>query len=90
VNEKFGEEAVFVKKEFLSWNDGVFELRPEFDTQRKVEQYFNHQPKSETNQLLKGGLFDLISNVIFFVEEDTHNQQFIFELIWIKPFPSGI
>ena len=80
VNEKFGEDAVFVKKEFLSWNDGVFELKPGFDTQRKVEQYFSRQPKSETNQLIKCGLFDLISNVIFFVEDGTQNQQFHFRI----------
>ncbi|MEO5890412.1 MAG: 4-alpha-glucanotransferase, partial [Ferruginibacter sp.] len=41
VNEKFGREAFYVKENFLFWNDGGFQLKPGFDTQRKVEQYFS-------------------------------------------------
>ena len=80
VNERFGKEAGYVKESFLQWVDGTFELKPEFDTQRKVERYFSHLPESDINNNLKFGLFDLISNVIFFEEEDSNMQQFHFRI----------
>lgn len=80
VNERFGSQAGYVKETFLYWIDGLFELKPEFDTQRKVEQYFNQLPVSDTNHFIKYGLFDLISNVIFFEEEGGNMQQFHFRI----------
>jgi len=80
VHEKFGEEAGYVKEHFLFWLDGSFQLKPDFDTQRKVEQFFNQQPHSDKNNFIKYGLFDLISNVVFFEEEGSHMQQFHFRI----------
>jgi 4-alpha-glucanotransferase len=80
VNERFGAEASYIKEQFLIWIDGIFQLKPEFDTQRKVEQYFKHQPLSERNTFIQSGLFDLISNVIFFEEEGSQSQQFHFRI----------
>jgi len=80
VNERLGAEAGYVKEQFLIWIDGIFQLKPEFDTQRKVEQYFKHQPLSERNSFIQFGLFDLISNVIFFEEEGSQSQQFHFRI----------
>jgi 4-alpha-glucanotransferase len=80
VNERFGAEANYVKDNFLFWSEGSFQLKPEFDTQRKVEQYFNHQPKSTLFDVIKSGLFDLISNVIFFEEEGSGMQQLHFRI----------
>lgn len=80
VNERFGNEANYVKETFLDWNGSVFDLKPAFDTQRKVEDYFNQLADSEVNQFIKYGLFDLISNVILFEEEGSQMQQFHFRI----------
>ncbi|MEP7144566.1 MAG: 4-alpha-glucanotransferase [Ferruginibacter sp.] len=80
VNERFGAEAAYVKDHFLFWNDGSFQIKPDFDTQRKVEHYFNGLPETTRNHLVKYGLFDMISNVIFFEEEGSQMQQFHFRI----------
>ena len=80
VNERFGEAAGYVKEHFLFWNDGIFHIKPDFDTQRKVEQYFKQQTDSAYNQLLKNGLFDMISNVILIEDEGSDMHQFHFRI----------
>ncbi|MEP6677078.1 MAG: 4-alpha-glucanotransferase, partial [Ferruginibacter sp.] len=80
VNERFSVEAPYVKDHFLFWNDGTFQLKPDFDTQRKVEHYFSRLPDSPQNHLIKYGLFDMISNVIFFEEEGSQMQQYHFRI----------
>jgi 4-alpha-glucanotransferase len=72
INTLFGEDAGYVKNNFLNTD----ELKPEFDTQRKVENYFIEHP--EAGEKIKLGLFDLISNVILFEEENSQGQQFHF------------
>jgi 4-alpha-glucanotransferase len=47
--------------------DGLYKLKEEFSTQRKIEKYFNDQ--QETGIEIKQGLFDLLSNVILIEEE---------------------
>ena len=78
VQERFGSEAAYVKQTFLNWGDGSFELKEEYNTQKKVEQYFNGLADSEANNFIKLGLYDLISNVIFFEEDGSQMQQFHF------------
>jgi 4-alpha-glucanotransferase len=75
LNEKFGEQAAEVKEKYLTY-DGFdhFVMKDEFDTQRKVEQYF----ADKDDQQLKEGLFDLISNVILFEEEGSGGTRFHF------------
>ena len=80
VDERFGGEAGHVKHHFLNHSYDGYELKPEFDTQRKVEKYFEGQPDTDTNRFIKFGLFDLISNVIFFEEEGSQMQQFHFRI----------
>ena len=80
VEERFGSNATLIKENFLTWDDGTFELKPAFDTQRKVESYFNEQPFNADNDLIKEGLFDLISNVIFWEEEGAQMQQYHFRI----------
>jgi 4-alpha-glucanotransferase len=70
----FGEEADHVKEHFL---DG-YELKEAFNTQRKVENYF--AAANDSDNPVKFGLFDLISNVILFEQEGTHKQQFHFRI----------
>jgi len=65
LREIFAGEAEFVRKTFLNpTSPGHFALKPEFATQRRVENYFAEQKSNERNAKLKIGLFDLISNVI--------------------------
>ena len=80
IYEKFNDQTNFVKDNFLSWNEGAWELKPAFDTQKKVEQYFNTQPLSDINKNIQYGLFDLISNVLLFEEEGSQMQQFHFRI----------
>lgn len=42
---------------------GTYQLKPEFDTQRKVEAWFAAQDKADPQ--LQQGLYDLLTNVIF-------------------------
>jgi 4-alpha-glucanotransferase len=80
INEIFGVQADFVKANFLFFEDAIFKLLPNFDTQRKVANHFQQLPQTTENQLLMCGLFELISNVIFFEEEESQAQQFHFRI----------
>jgi 4-alpha-glucanotransferase len=63
--EIFGEHSAEVRSTFLNADKGgTFSLKPEFATQRQVENYFAKQEKRDS--LLEAGVFDLISNVILF------------------------
>ena len=68
----FGEEVNYIKEHFLHNN----ELKETFNTQRKVENYFAQQ--NDSNNKIKYGLFNLISNVILFEEENSQGQKFHF------------
>lgn len=80
VDQSFGEQAAFVKTHFLQKNErGGYDLKPPFDTQRKVEAYFNGDP--ETAGLLKQGLFDLLTNVLLYEEPGSDKEQFHFRIL---------
>ena len=79
INEKilrklFGKKLATVKKIFFE--DG--ELKETFNTQRKVEAYFEKQKNPDA--YIKQGLFDLLSNVILFEEENSNGQKFHFRI----------
>ena len=81
LTETFGENNSKVVEQFLSdSSDGTYELLPDFDTQRKVEQYFSGQEKDTLNDKLKEGLFSLISNVILLEEENSNGTEFHFRI----------
>lgn len=80
INEKFAEQADYVKTNFLFFEESVFKLLPNFDTQRKVQQHFQQLSQTAENLMLMNGLFDLISNVIFFEEEGSLAKQFHFRI----------
>jgi len=57
-------------KSFLQHKDKFhFQFRPEFDTQKKIEEYFSHQPQHEDNLNLKQVLFNLQSNVLLWKDD---------------------
>jgi 4-alpha-glucanotransferase len=80
--EVFGNEyADTVRSQFLTPNKfSGYDLLPAFATQRQVETYFNGLPESSCNEKLKSGLYDLISNVLFFEQEGSRGQEFHFRI----------
>ncbi|MFI5130448.1 MAG: 4-alpha-glucanotransferase [Chitinophagales bacterium] len=82
LTEVLGNEyAETVRSQFLSPNKfSGYDLLPEFSTQRQVEAYFSTLPESSCNEKLKQGLYDLISNVIFFEQEGSRGQEFHFRI----------
>ncbi len=79
LQDVFGAEAERVKGEFLVADaTGRLSLKPEFNTQQKVERHFAGLDSCEVNRKLKEGLFDLISNVILFEIEGSQGSEFHF------------
>ena len=65
LNRIFGEKADRVKETFVQHcHDDIYEMRSEFDTQRKVEVYFAERKDEESRNICEG-LYTLISNVLF-------------------------
>jgi 4-alpha-glucanotransferase len=77
LNELFGADAGMVKTDYLDLNNGMLSLKEEFDTQRKVEAFFEQTGGA---QHLKEGLFNLISNVIVFEEAESNGSRFHFRI----------
>lgn len=70
LNTLFGERSEEVRRIFVQHiHDDLYEMRPEFDTQRKVEAYFEGKHK-EADVQLKEGLYSLISDVLFIPDRD--------------------
>ena len=65
LDRMFGERAPMVKDTYLDHaHDDIWRMKPEFDTQRKVEQAF--AGTTDQDQMnLRDGLYALISNVLF-------------------------
>lgn len=78
LNWTFGDLASHVKENFLeAAQHGQYNLRQQFNTQRKVDEYFKKN-KSENAEEIRSGLFDLISNIILFEETSFGGQKFHF------------
>ncbi len=66
----FGERADEVRSTFVQHlHHDIYAMRPEFDTQRKVEAYFADKT-DEDNTNMKEGIYALISNVLFIADRD--------------------
>ena len=79
LSEQFGYDDSFVKNNFLNnAGYGNYSLKEEFNTQQKVEKYFSEKESNYFNSRMRLGLFDLISNVIFFEEEGSNATAFHF------------
>jgi len=83
----FKERAEEVKDKYLHWtSDGLYQLMPEYDTQRKIEAWYEKEEKKlkEENgadeealiQLasLRDGLYALVSNVLFLHDRQDANK----------------
>jgi 4-alpha-glucanotransferase len=70
LEEIFGTDSAAVRREFLeAHSSGLYLLKPEFTTQRQVENYFTTRKPEDRSARIKIGLFDLISNVILLEAE---------------------
>lgn len=79
--ELFGDQQFHVKEQFLiRQEDGSWALSPMYDTQQKVEQYFEGLGKDSYAPRLKEGLMELIANVILFEEPGSQGHQFHFRI----------
>lgn len=73
----FGEKAEAATEQFLQKNNrGTFDLKAEFNTQRKIAAWMDAHP--EYPDWMRQKLFDLISNVIFFEEPGSGEKAFHF------------
>lgn len=81
IDEILGDLGNKIRASFLIRKEqGLYDLRPEFDTQKKVEKFIEELEHDEDTDRLKQGLFDLISNVILFEEEGSDGKQFHFRI----------
>jgi 4-alpha-glucanotransferase len=81
IDEVFGQLAGKIKATYLIRKEwGLYDLKPEYNTQRKVESFIATLEADEDNERLKAGLFDLISNVMLFEEPGTEGKQFHFRI----------
>jgi len=72
--------------------DGLYDLKPEFNTQRKVEDWLQNQKPNDFLRQIREGLFDLISNVIL-LESPNGGFAFRFGIEKTKSFqylPEGV
>ena len=78
--QQYGEKAKFITDNFLNNNaDDTYELKEEFNTQKKVEEFFKNEDAADAHYI-KQALYDLISNVILIEEENSQMQQFHFRI----------
>lgn len=81
LDEIFGEDSPNIKGHYLIRKEfGLYDLKPEYDTQEKVEKHIAALVEEEGNEKMKKGLFDLISNVILFEEMNSEGHQFHFRI----------
>ena len=84
----FGHEQEMIKTRFLNPDGaGNYAFKPEFATQRQIEEHFQTWDQNEHNAKLKEGLFDLLSNVLLFDAEGSDGRQFHFRFA-IESTPS--
>jgi len=77
----FGDESENVKEQFLQrGGPEIYEMLPEFDTQKKIETWFAAKEISAENEKIRIKLYDLISNVILFEQDDSDGTEFHFRI----------
>ena len=93
LDRMFGENADQIKATYLVHShDDIWQLRPEYDTQRKIEQAFEGRTQ-ETDLWLRDGLFALVNDVLFVRDRrrpDRYHPRisvqhaFVYEALWDK------
>lgn len=73
IDQVFKEHAGEARDTYLNpLGDGKWEMKPQFDTQRKVEKAFEGKDKDE-DVMVRDGLYSLISNVLFLRDSKDKN-----------------
>lgn len=74
----FGDKNEIIKANYLhAANNGTYVLQEKFNTQRKVELFFNQAShKTSENEAIRNGLYDLISNLILLDSGDGLHYHF--------------
>lgn len=76
LQQVFGPHTDYVKETFIrptnKWE--IYEMRPEFDTQRKVEAFFKDKTDSDS-VWIRDGLYALISDVLF-IRDNKNPEKF--------------
>jgi len=79
LSKTLGQSAPVVKEKFLIAGEaGHYRLKPEFATQRQVEEFFSKPESTELSPSIKEALFDLISDVILIEPEGSSGREFHF------------
>jgi len=79
--EFFANESDLVKSIFLTGaTGGSYELREEYNTQRKIEDYFAGLEKNDFNDRLREGMHGLLANVILFEVPGSNGSKFHFRI----------
>jgi 4-alpha-glucanotransferase len=78
LSEMFGENAQQVLEYLQPTSDGYYELKEEYNTQRKVENHFAGLEQNDHNSYIKQSLFDLLSNLILFEDKNEGHFHFRF------------
>lgn len=74
INKIFGKHAQEVMTQYLDHtHDDMYRMRPEYDTQRKVEAAFNGKTSAD-DIWIRDGLYSLISNVLFLRDHKDPNK----------------
>lgn len=75
LQQVFGPHTDYVKETFIRATDQweIYEMRPEFDTQKKVEAYFSGKTDADS-VWIRDGLYSLISNVLFIRDRKNKNM----------------
>lgn len=85
IQHTFNENAGAAKAQFLEIStEGQYQLKEFVNTQLKVTTYFNSERNADSK--IKQGLFDLISNVILFEEENSNARKFHFRILMDQTF----
>lgn len=75
IDRVFGIHAEYVKNNFVQpLPYDLYEMRPEFDTQRKIEAFFAGK-SDDTTIWIRDGLYSLISDVLF-IEDSTQKGMY--------------
>jgi 4-alpha-glucanotransferase len=78
IGELFGDHTEFVKLHFIEADPTGYRIKEEFNTQRKIEEYFENS--AEGNEKVRQGLFDLVANVILFEDPGSNGQGYHFRI----------
>jgi 4-alpha-glucanotransferase len=79
INEVFGLEAIQAVAIFLDTDDyRGYRIKERFNTQRKVEQWFEESERSKTAEILRDGMYTILANVILFETQSLYGTAYHF------------